>query len=63
MARRVRPTGAFGPAVEWVRTSGARASGMPRVVRAGDKLVLAWTEDAKPSAVRTATVSLRTERD
>jgi hypothetical protein len=52
----VRRAGDQGPgAVMTVaRTSAARASGFPRLVRAGDRVVLAWTEAGKPSHVRTA---------
>jgi hypothetical protein len=53
--RRVSRDGAPGPVMTVARTAAARASGFPRLVRSGDRVVLAWTEAGKPSQVRTAT--------
>ena len=50
--RRVDRTG-VGPTTTVARTSAARASGFPRMVRSGNRLVFAWTEAGKPSQVRT----------
>ncbi len=52
--RRVGRQGAVGPAMTVARTAAARASGFPRLVRSGHRVVLAWTEAVKPSRVRTA---------
>jgi hypothetical protein len=52
--RRVGRDGAPGPTTTVARTSAARASGFPRMVRSGDRIVFAWTEAGKPSRVRTA---------
>lgn len=43
------------------KSSAARASGFPRMTRAGDRLVLAWTVAGKPSAIRVAQVRLAEE--
>ncbi|MEK7329705.1 MAG: hypothetical protein AAB113_02780, partial [Candidatus Eisenbacteria bacterium] len=56
--RRVSRDGAPGPTSTVARTSAARASGFPRMVRSGDRVVLAWTEAGKPSRVRTAVARL-----
>jgi hypothetical protein len=53
-ARRAYPDGRRGVAVTIARTSVDRASGFPHLVRTGDRVVFAWTEATKPSAVRTA---------
>ncbi|MGH7732091.1 MAG: sialidase family protein [Candidatus Eiseniibacteriota bacterium] len=52
--RRVSGDGTRGPVMTVARTSAARASGFPRIVRTGFEVVLAWTEAGKPSRVRTA---------
>ncbi|MFQ5743900.1 MAG: sialidase family protein, partial [Acidobacteriota bacterium] len=39
-------------------TRSSRASGFPRMVRAGDRLVLAWTLPGHTSAIRTVTVPI-----
>lgn len=60
-AVRVRHLGAgetAGPTQTVARTSGARASGFPRMVVAGKQLVLAWTEAGSPAVVRTARMRL-----
>lgn len=53
-ARRAGPDRPVGEVMTVARTSAARASGFPRIVRSGDRVVLAWTEAGKPSQVRTA---------
>lgn len=60
--RAVQQTGERGTAWTVAATSGARASGFPRMVRAGDGLVVAWTASAPDSAarVRVARVDLST---
>jgi hypothetical protein len=55
-ARRARADGRRGHAVTIAKTSVERASGFPHLVCAGDRVVFAWTEAGKPSAVRTAVV-------
>lgn len=52
--RRVTPGLEMGDPVAVARSSGARASGFPRMTRAGDRIVLAWTEPGEPSRVRVA---------
>jgi hypothetical protein len=54
---RVQPftdRGAAGPAVTIARIGLSRASGFPRMVRAGPDLLFAWTETGDPPRVRTA---------
>jgi hypothetical protein len=41
------------------RTDGARASGFPRMVRAGAEVLVAWTETGTPTRVRLASVTAR----
>jgi hypothetical protein len=58
---RLRYIGADGvrsPSTVVARSSGARASGFPRMVAAGDDLVFAWTEASTPARVRTARMRL-----
>ena len=58
---RVRRVGADGvPTASRVvaRTSGARASGFPRMTSSGNNLVFAWTEAGTPSRVRVARARL-----
>jgi hypothetical protein len=57
LARRVSPQGRRGAPVVVAETSGARASGFPRMERAGDEIVFAWTEPSDPSQVRTAVMA------
>jgi hypothetical protein len=52
--RRVAGDGTAGPVMTVARTAAARSSGFPRIARAGDRVILAWTEAGKPSHVRTA---------
>jgi hypothetical protein len=57
-ARRVRANGAFDKSITIAETSVARASGFPRMARAGDEIVFAWTDASKPSRVRAAVIRL-----
>ena len=57
-ARRIEPTGRVREAITVARTSGARASGCPRVVRSGPLTLFAWTEASKPSQIRVALAML-----
>jgi hypothetical protein len=52
--RRIDAAGVRGPATIVARTSGARASGFPRMTMSGSDLVLAWTEAGTPSRIRVA---------
>jgi hypothetical protein len=58
-AQPFRRAGAAGPAVTIASAAVQRASGFPQMVRAGDGLLVAWTDATGPSQVRTAFVSLR----
>lgn len=53
LARRVIP-GRAGAATTVAHVTGPRASGYPRMVRSGDRLVLAWTEGTRPTRLRVA---------
>lgn len=53
-ARRVTADGALDKPITIAETSVARASGFPRMARAGEEIVFAWTDAGKPSRVRTA---------
>jgi hypothetical protein len=48
-----------GPSVLIARSSIERASGFPQMVRSGDRLVFAWTQDGEPPSLRTAVARLR----
>jgi hypothetical protein len=52
--RRVSRDGALGAPQTVAESSGARSSGFPRMVRAGDRVVFAWTASGDPSRVRVA---------
>jgi hypothetical protein len=54
--RRISPRGKLGTPLPVAATSAARNSGFPRLVRNGDRLILAWVEDGEPSKVRAAAV-------
>jgi hypothetical protein len=54
--RRITPRGKVGKPLTVAATSGARSSGFPRLVREGDRLVLAWVDDGEPSRIRVVTV-------
>jgi hypothetical protein len=59
---RVQPftrSGVAGRAVTVARSSANRSSGFPQMVRAGDRLLFAWTEATEPLQLRTATAELR----
>jgi hypothetical protein len=53
---RVSTAGRVGPAVTVAPTEASRASGFPRLERAGTMLVLAWVEASEPFRLRAATV-------
>jgi len=42
-------------------TSSRRSSGFPRIVRNGNRLVMAWTEPGKPAKLHTAIIGLPLE--
>jgi hypothetical protein len=52
--RRVGPNGRIGGAITIAASSAARASGFPRMVVSGDRVVFAWTTPGRPSTVRVA---------
>jgi len=54
--RRITPKGKLGAPLLVAATSAARNSGFPRLVRVGDRLVMAWVEAGEPSKVRAAAV-------
>lgn len=56
--RRVPRRGAPGAPVVLARSSGARASGFPRIARQGDALIAAWTEPGEAPRVQTARFDL-----
>jgi hypothetical protein len=58
-ARRVRPDGSRDQALTIAVAGVARATGFPRMTRAGDEIIFAWTDASSPSRVRVATLSLR----
>jgi len=64
LLRRVSASGELGATIAIARTGAARPSGFPQMVRAGDALVLAWTDTSvQPSEVRTARVAIATLDD
>ena len=52
--RRVTPAGKAGTPVTIATSSGARASGFPRLAVTGSTIVFAWTQPGQPSQVRVA---------
>jgi hypothetical protein len=56
--RAVAPDGARSASVTVAQSDAARAAGFPRMVRTGDRLVLAWTEPGTPARVRVARATL-----
>jgi hypothetical protein len=50
---------AIGARVVVARSSIERASGFPQMIRAGDRLVFAWTQAGEPPSLRTAIARLR----
>ena len=59
---RVGPSGPLGPPTVAAKTSESRASGFPRLARMGKDLFLAWTETGEPSHVRTAVLTIGSDR-
>ena len=57
--RAVAADGGMSEPMALAATSGARASGFPRMARQGDRLVFAWTVPGEPSVVRVAAAPLR----
>lgn len=58
-ARYVAPGGAMGEPMLLASSSAERASGFPRMVRSGERVVFAWTEPGEPSRIRTAYAGVR----
>jgi hypothetical protein len=56
--RRVAADGTPGAPSTLAKLTGGRATGFPRMVRAGDRVVFAWTEPGTPSRVHTAVAPL-----
>ncbi len=54
--RRVEPGGRMGAAVAVAATSLARSSGVPRIARRGDTILIAWVEAGEPFRLRAAAV-------
>ena len=61
-AKHVSRDGALSASAVVARTSGARASGFPRMIATGNDLVFAWTEAGDPAQVRVARVRLAGRR-
>jgi len=61
LIRRAHPSGTSEPSLVAV-TTGSRSSGVPRMVRFEDTIVVAWTEPTEPSRVRTAVLSMSAGR-
>jgi len=57
-ARRIWPDGSRDKSITVAESSSARASGFPRMARAGDSVIFAWTQTGSPSRVRTAMMKL-----
>jgi hypothetical protein len=55
--RRIRADGSADPYAVLAGTSAGRASGFPRMVRAGARLVFAWTEAGESTWIRTAAIA------
>lgn len=62
LGRRMSALGKLGAPTTIARTSAARASGFPQLVRAGGDLYFAWTEAGRASRIRAARMSLSTLR-
>jgi hypothetical protein len=58
MLRRVNASGTKTPAMTVSNLAASRASGYPRLARAGNELVFAWTESTQPTRVMTAVAQL-----
>jgi hypothetical protein len=61
-ARYVDPDGARSASTIVARSTGARASGFPRMIAAGDELIFAWTDASTPAQVRVARARLSARR-
>jgi hypothetical protein len=59
LARRVKKDGPRSPLLIVARTTAARSSGFPRLVRSGRRLIFAWTDAGKPARVRVAEAEVR----
>jgi hypothetical protein len=57
-ARRIAPDGKLGPSAAVAPVDAGRVSGYPRVARAGNRLVFAWTSTGQTQQVKTALASL-----
>jgi len=57
--RRVGPTGMVSPSMTIARTASSRASGIPRMVRTGDRIHFAWTATEGGPQVRVAVARVR----
>jgi hypothetical protein len=57
-ARRVASAGARAQSFVVADTSAARSSGFPRIARAGDDVIFAWTDASTPSRVRVARAAI-----
>jgi hypothetical protein len=55
--RRVTPDGKSGEAITVAKSSTARASGVPKMVLAGEQVIFAWTVPGRPSIIRVARAS------
>jgi hypothetical protein len=51
--RRVRAEGPLGPALTLKTRGPLRPSSLPRILRQGDRLLLAWMEAGEPARLRT----------
>jgi hypothetical protein len=56
--RAISPDGTLSPATVVASSAAARSSGFPRMVRAGDEIVFAWTQPGDTARVRMATARL-----
>lgn len=56
--RRIERDGAARPSISVARTGAVRSSGFPRLARSGDELLVAWTDSASPSRVRTTRLAV-----
>lgn len=56
--RRIRSDGSRGQAITVAESSAARVSGFPRMTRAGDEIIFAWTDPATPARIHTGIISL-----
>ncbi len=55
LVREIGADGTMGDPVTVAFTSAKRASGFPRMVRSGDRVIFAWTEAGDPARIRAAT--------